>query len=135
LGLVLQGLVAVSLPGTLGQRWWTHGLKVLYAFEVVMIVFAMLFGGSEARSFSLAAAGVTLALHLLSVIIGDLMLEAVRWRKRVVNGLVLVTIALAVAGGLALWNAGWRAVLCGAPSERHANLATQKFCDSISTIR
>jgi patatin-related protein len=113
LGLLVQGLIAVSLPGTLNQRWWTHGLKVLYAFEVVMVAFAVLFGGPEARSFALTALGVTVTLHLLSLVTGDAMQSQANWRKRIVVATGVVLVALAAAGALAIHHGGWRSVLCG----------------------
>ena len=128
-GLLLQGLVAVSLPGTLNQRWWSHGLKVLYAFEFVLLILALLFGGSEARSLALTGLGLTLTVHLLSVVFGDVMRSQTNWRQRLALVSAIAVLALAVTGGLALHNAGWRSVLCGPPGDNpSSSAATAPFC-------
>ena len=121
LGLLAQGLVAVSLPGTLNHRLFRHGLKVLYAFEVVMLVFAMLFGGAESRNFALTALIVTLTVHLLSLVTGDLMHSKATWGKAVIGATAVAVFVLAVAGGMALRNGGPHAVVCGDRGDRQAS--------------
>ena len=121
LGLLAQGLVAVSLPGTLNHRLFRHGLKVLYAFEVVMLVFAMLFGGAESRNFALTALIVTLTVHLLSLVTGDLMHSKATWGKAVIGATAVAVFVLAVAGGMALRNGGPHAVVCGDRGDKQAS--------------
>lgn len=112
LGLMLQGIVAVSLPGTLNQRWWTHGVKVLYAFEVFALVVAILFGSSDMRTLALTALGVTFGVHLLTLIAGDAMREGKRWLHITVIGVLLVLIALAALGALVLGHQTLQQQLC-----------------------
>lgn len=104
LGLAVQGIVAVSLPGTLRQRWWTHGVKVLYAFELVALVMALFLGGAETRTVAVTALGVTAAVHLLTLIAGDVMREKKGWVKALAVGVVLTVLTLAVLGGRAVWH-------------------------------
>lgn len=102
LGLLLQGIVAVSLPGTLLQRWWTHGMKVLYAFEATALLFALLLGSGDMRTLAGTAIGLTLGLHLLSLIAGDLLRGRGRWLKLALSGLLIALLLLAGVGGFAL---------------------------------
>ena len=100
LGLMLQGIVAVSLPGTLNQRWWTHGMKVLYAFEVVLVVLAFLLGSPDMRTLAITALASTFGIHLLTLIAGDL----TRGRSRVLHlsmyFVLIVVVGLAIVGAL-----------------------------------
>jgi hypothetical protein len=73
LGLFLQGIVAVSFPGSLKQRWWSHAVKILYTFELVALGFSLLLGEETATRVSLTAFGVTAFAHLSTMVVGDLM--------------------------------------------------------------
>ena len=112
LGLALQGVVAVSLPGTLNQRWWTHGMKVLYAFEVVLVALAFLFGSPDLRTLAITALASTFGVHLLTLIAGDM----TRGRHRVLHVAMMVflaiVVALAVLGGLVLFHQGVQQAMC-----------------------
>lgn len=113
LGLMLQGIVAVSLPGTLNQRWWTHGVKVLYAFEAVLVVLAFVFGNADMRTLAITALASTFGVHLLTLMTGDLMREK---QHRIVHGAVMCVlgalIALALVGSLVLVHQGAQQQLC-----------------------
>ena len=129
-GLLAQGLIAVSLPGTLNHRLFRHGLKLLYAFEVVMLVFAMLFGGAESRNFALTALIVTLTLHLLSLVTGDLMQSKATWGRLIIGATAVVVLLLALAGGMALRNGGLHPVMCGDPGEtQFSNKLSAWLCE------
>lgn len=107
LGLLLQGVVAVSLPGTLRQRWWTHGMKVLYSFELVALLMALLVGSGDMRTLALTALGLTLGLHLLTLISGDFVLRRRTWLRVVLLSMGLLGIGLALLGAATLlWPAG-----------------------------
>lgn len=112
LGLMLQGIVAVSLPGTLNHRWWTHGVKVLYAFEVVALVAAIVFGSPDMRALALTALGVTFGVHLLTLIAGDAMRERNRWLHVTVLAVLVALIGLAALGALALGHQALQQQLC-----------------------
>ncbi len=130
LGLLLQGIVAVSLPGTLNQRWWTHGMKVLYAFEAVLVGLALVFGSPDMRTLALTALASTFGLHLLSMVAGDLTRgkngsEMFRVAMLVV---LLTTFLLAGVGALTLVHQGVQQQLCwtrpgGTPSGGPASWA------------
>lgn len=103
LGLMLQGIVAVSLPDTLAHRWWSHGVKVLYAFEVVALLFALVFGSGDMRTLAITAIGVTLGIHLLTLITGDLMRDRFTWLRISLFVLLMMLLLLAGLGALSLW--------------------------------
>ena len=112
LGLMLQGIVAVSLPGTLNRRWWTHGIKVLYAFEAVLVVLAFLFGNADMRTLAITALASTFGLHLLTMITGDIarsMSSTLHRAVMVVLGLVIV---FALIGGIVVFHQGAQQQLC-----------------------
>jgi patatin-related protein len=98
LGLMVQGIVAVSLPGTLNVRWWTHFVKILYAFEATFAVLALVFGNADMRSLAVTAIATTFAVHLLTMIIGDFIRGRGTWIYRAGIGLVLAIVAFAVIG-------------------------------------
>jgi patatin-related protein len=79
LGLVLQGVVALSVPRSLGQRWRSDAVRLLYGFEVLLLLLAWLTGGAELRWAALSALLVTVALHLLTLVAGDYVVGRNRW--------------------------------------------------------
>lgn len=113
MGLLLQGLVAVSLPGALAQRWWSHGIKVLYAFELTAVAAALLFGGGT-RSLALTALGVTVGVHLASLVIRDYMRHCNFWIKLMVNVTIVVVVTVAALGALMLAYQGVQQEMCWA---------------------
>jgi len=102
----------VALPGTLKNRLWTHALKLLYAFEIFAIVLALVWGGEGLRSAAVTAFGVTLGVHLLTLVAGDVMRERKRWLRIVVMAFVGVLVALAAVGGLTIFHQGTQQVMC-----------------------
>lgn len=112
LGLLLQGIVAVSLPGTLKHRWLTHGLKVLYAFELFLLAAALLFGGPDTRTLALSALGVTFGVQLLTWIAGDAMRQRRRWLHVAAAGVLAALLALAAVGALVLGSQTVQQGLC-----------------------
>ncbi len=96
LGLVLQGAMAVALPGTFGQRIFSNLLPRVYAVEVLLLVLALLFGDSGLRFTALSALGVTALAHLLTLLLRDVARNG--HRGKVIFG-VLLAIALALPAG------------------------------------
>ena len=137
LGLMLQGIVAVSLPGTLNQRWWTHGVKVLYAFEVVLIAFAVLLGSSDMRSLAITAFATTAGVHLLSLMVGDMMREKQKHVVRFVAiGMLTALVALAGIGTLALVHQGAQQQLCWIrPGEVEESGAAGWVCNRVGELQ
>ncbi len=122
-GLVAQGVVAVSIPGTLTTQVWRHAMKLLYAFEVVLLGLALLFGSVDLRTLAVSALATTIALHLLTLIVGDV-LRGTRRRWLYGSGIALFAALLFLAGVglLVLLHQGAEQAMCwsrgsdGAPS-------------------
>ena len=112
LGLMLQGIVAVSLPGTLNRRWWTHGVKVLYAFEGVLVVLAFLFGNADMRTLAITALASTFGVHLLTMITGDIARSVNSTLHRAVMVVLCFVIAFALIGGIVVFHQGAQQQLC-----------------------
>ena len=151
-GRSFQALLAVSTPGSILDKLRTHGLFMLYAFEVVVFVGALLFGSVDARNFALTAFGVTLALHIATLFTGDLLHRAgsdpeqTMWQKlawslagdvsmpRVVwlrrAGVAAVVVVLALAGlGLAGAMISGKGMLCGKPTPEAPRIGARAwFC-------
>ena len=132
LGLVLQGTVAVSLPGTLNQKWWTHGMKVLYAFEFVLVALSLLFGSPDMRTLSITALASTIGVHLLTLIAGDL----TRGKNRVLHFAMMcvlaVVVVLAGVGALVLTHQAAQQQLCWSkPTDAPRDGAAERVCGTV----
>jgi hypothetical protein len=110
-GLVAQGLLAVSMPGSLRGRWTSHVIKVLYAFELTMLAIGFLTGTEGMRTAALTAFGVTVAVHLAVLLLGDALKSRRAWRAKSAWILGVPFVLLALAGALALARVGWKALL------------------------
>ncbi len=118
LGLVLQGAMAVALPGTLGQRVFAHLLPKVYAIEGVLLLLALLFGDAGLRFTALSALGITAMAHLLTVLLRDVARGGHRG-KLILGGLAAAVLALVLvvpAGfGVLAYTQQRGAAVCGAP--------------------
>jgi patatin-related protein len=136
LGLMLQGIVAVSLPGTLNQRWWTHGVKLLYAFEALLIVFALFLGSSDMRSLALTGFAATLGIHLVTLIAGDVVREQGTWIRTLVAVLLIALVLLAGLGGVVFFHQATQQAMCwtNATSVESHSLAA-RICDRVHQLQ
>ena len=112
LGLMLQGIVAVSLPGTLNWNVWKHGVKVLYAFEAVLVVLAFLFGNADMRTLAITALASTFGVHLLTMITGDIVRGVSSTLHRAVMVVLGFVIVFALIGGIVVFHQGAQQQLC-----------------------
>jgi patatin-related protein len=112
-GLVAQGIVAVSIPGTLTTQVWRHAMKLLYAFEVVLLGLALLFGSTDLRTLAVSALATTVALHLLTLIVGDV-LRGTRRRWLYASGIAVFAALLffAAIGLLMVLHQGAEQAMC-----------------------
>ncbi|EJN11072.1 Protein of unknown function (DUF3376) [Bradyrhizobium sp. YR681] len=111
-GRALQALLTVSTPGSLSKSLYRHWLVLLYVFEAVIIVGALLLSAEPARTFGLTALAVTFFLHMASLITGDLIVGRRGWVKVAVFLLSFVVLVLAALGLLALRSGGLRVITC-----------------------
>jgi patatin-related protein len=110
-GLVAQGLLAISLPGSLRGRWASHVIKVLYAFEFTMLVIGFITGTESMRTAAMTAIGITATLHLAMLLLGDVLKSRRSWRAKSAWALGIPLVLLAAAGLLALIQVGWKPLL------------------------
>ena len=135
LGLTMQGLVAVSLPGTLNQRWWTHGVKVLYAFEGILVAAAFVFGSADLRTLAVTTFATTIGIHLLTLIAGDLARGSGRVFRLAMMAFVLALVALAGVGALTLVHRGAQQELCRTRPGDADTSAPGWMCDRIGSLQ
>lgn len=111
LGLAGQGLLAVSLPGSLRARWWSHVMKVLYAFLLVMLAAGLLLASEPVRTAAVTGLGVVATLHLAILLVADVLKSRRSWKAKSAWALGVPLVVLAALGVLALARVGWRALL------------------------
>lgn len=100
LGKVSWSLIEVAVPRSIPNLVFFHWLKLLYLFEVVLIVGSTLLLNATIQRFSLTAFAITLATHLTVLILGDQMQYKNKWFG-VVKGLgVALFVSLVVLGVL-----------------------------------
>lgn len=112
-GRFLQTLLAVSTPGSLRQSVFAHWLTTLYLFEATMFGGAWLLGAPTTQRVALTAFGLTAALHLASLLVGDLMQRQFGRAKVLAIAVVAVVLVLAGLGALGLLNGSLGVMLCG----------------------
>jgi hypothetical protein len=91
LGQVFWGLVEVAVPGSLLNLLVFHWLKVLYAFEIFLIVGAILLSADESVTrFGWTALGITAVINVVVLLLSDY----IRGRKPVLRALVALFVLL-----------------------------------------
>lgn len=73
LGQFFWGLVQVAVPNSIRHDLATHWLKLLYMFEIVVIVGGILLARPGAQQFGWLAFGITAFLNVLKLLLTDLM--------------------------------------------------------------
>src|SRR5436190_507879 len=72
LGQVFWGLVEVAVPGSLLNLLFFHWLKILYVFEVFLIVGAILLNADKAvTNFGWSALGITATINVVVLLLSD----------------------------------------------------------------
>ncbi|MEN3328141.1 MAG: hypothetical protein V7638_2948 [Acidobacteriota bacterium] len=111
LGQFFWGLVEVAVPGSLLNLLFFHWLKVIYAFEVFLIVASILLGQKDVTRFGWTALALTAALNLIVLLLGDYIRGRGRWWRLL---LVLFAVALlffATIGFGEIFGLEWKAKL------------------------
>ena len=103
-GRALQTLLTISTPGSLPQAIYRHWLGLLYIFEALIVGGSILFSSPPTRNFGLTAFGVTAALHLASLLTGDLIGRKRGFTILLAALLGLGLLGLAALGALALYS-------------------------------
>lgn len=81
LGQVFWGLVEVAAPNSLFNLLFRHWLKLLYFFQVILILGATLLVKPEVQQFGIVTLILTLAVHVTVLFLGDLMRGRTVWRN------------------------------------------------------
>lgn len=94
LGQIFWALVEVAVPRRLPNLIFRHWLKLLYFFEVVLIIGSTLLVAKEVQQFALTAFGITAGVHLAVQILNDLMQSKNKWVNliKAVGGVILVAL-------------------------------------------
>jgi patatin-related protein len=100
LGTIFWGLVEVSVPQSVPHLLFRHWLKLLYTFEVLMIVGATIFAKPEVSQFGWTAFGVTAGVNIVAWLLGDFIKGKTPVRRLIVFLFVAVVLILALIGAL-----------------------------------
>jgi hypothetical protein len=102
LGQIFWAMVEVAVPQSFPNLFFRHWLKLVYFLEALLIAGSTLLLHKEVQQFALTAFGITAAVHLAVVILGDLIQSRNRWANLVKAAAGVLLFALIVLGGLAL---------------------------------
>jgi patatin-related protein len=108
LGQFFWGLVEVAVPGSLLNLLFFHWLKILYAFEVFMIIGSILLAEKEITKFGWTALGLTAALNVIVLLLGDYIKGKGTWWRAILLLIVLAVLFLASLGLSELLGWGWK---------------------------
>jgi hypothetical protein len=114
-GQIFWALVEVAVPRSFPNLFFRHLLKLVYFLEALLIAGSTLLVAPDVQKFALTAFGLTAAIHLAVVILGDVLVSRNRWVNlgKLVGGVVLVLlIALGVVtlSGILGVNRSWEAI-------------------------
>ena len=100
---IFWGLVEVSVPRSFKALVFRYWLQLVYLVAAVMIVGGTIFVERTVQRFGLLLLGLTLAAHLASLALRDLILRRRRWIGAIAT---LLVIALLVLVGIGVANVG-----------------------------
>jgi len=117
-GRAVQALLTISIPGAPAKVIAHHWLMLLYLFEALIVAGSALFSSQSALNFGLSVFGLTVGLHLVTLLTGDL-IDRKRGKAILLVALLSVAVvALAAVGTFALLNQGLHGVMCtGGPQK------------------
>lgn len=112
-GRAVQALLTVATPGSLPKRLFQHWLVLLYAFELAVVFGALLLNEPATRNFALSALGITLVLHLATLVTGDVLERRMGWARTAAGAVLVALLAVASLGAVGLVRHGPAALACG----------------------
>ncbi|HEY2964620.1 MAG TPA: hypothetical protein VGJ37_19540, partial [Pyrinomonadaceae bacterium] len=98
LGQIFWGLVEVAVPGSILNMLVFHWLRLLYVFELVLIIVSFLFSAGDFLTFALKLFAVTAVINLAVLLLRDKMRSRRGWLVGVIVAAVLIVFALAGIG-------------------------------------
>jgi len=98
LGQLFWGLVEVAVPNSLMHLFFRHWLKVVYVFEAFLLVTSILLGADAVTKFAWTLLGLTLALTVVVLIVGDYIRGRSRWLRALTVLVIAAVFFFAVLG-------------------------------------
>jgi patatin-related protein len=102
-GRLFWGFVEVAVPRSLLAELFRYWLRLLYLFEVLLIAAGTLFVKPQVQLLGLVTLGVTVAIHIIILLLRDYMLGRRAWLRILVAFLVIALLILASVGAYALF--------------------------------
>jgi patatin-related protein len=100
LGTIFWGFIEVAVPNSMPHLLFRHWLKLLYTFEVLMIVGAAIFAKSEVSQLGWTAFGVTAGVNVVAWLLRDFIRGKGPVKRFVVFLFVAAFVILALIGAL-----------------------------------
>jgi len=98
-GQFFWGLVEVAIPGSLMNLFFHHWLKVIYAFEVFLIVASILLNADSAiTKLGWTTLGLTVTLNIVVLLLGDYIRGRGRWLRGLMVFVIAAVLFFAVLG-------------------------------------
>lgn len=114
LGQAFWGLVEVAVPGGILNLLMMHWLRVLYVFELLLIVLGFVFSAPAAmQTFALKIFAVTVVINVAVLLLRDKMRGKRGWLKGLVIGVIVLIGLLAFIGAADLLGFGLSQKLTG----------------------
>jgi patatin-related protein len=108
MGQFFWGLVEVAVPGSFGNLFFFHWLKIVYAFEGFLIAGSILLNANpDVTKFGWTALALTVALHVIVLLLGDYIRGKGRWLRAGLVFVVAVVLFLTTIGFGELAGWGW----------------------------
>ncbi|HEU4834399.1 MAG TPA: patatin-like protein [Pyrinomonadaceae bacterium] len=111
LGQFFWGLVEVAVPGSLLNLFFLHWLKIIYAFEIFLIVASILLGQKDVTRFGWTALALTAALNLIVLLLGDYIRGRGRWWRALLVLFAVAFLFFATIGFGEVFGLEWKAKL------------------------
>jgi len=111
LGQFFWGLVEVAVPGSLLNLFFFHWLKIIYAFEIFLIVASILLGQKDVTRFGWTALALTAALNLIVLLLGDYIRGRGKWWRLLLVLFAMALLFFATIGVGEVFGLEWRAKL------------------------
>lgn len=97
-GQIFWGLIEVAVPGSILNLLALHWLRLLYVFELILIIVSFLFSSAEFLTFGLKLFAVTVVINLAVLLLRDKMRSKRGWLFGLIVLVVLSVFALAGIG-------------------------------------
>jgi hypothetical protein len=101
-GQIFTSLVEVSVPRSIPNLLLRHWIKLLYMFEVFVIVGATILAKSGAAQFGWTLLGITVSVNVITWWLSDFMQRRLTILRFIISLLATVFALLALVGGLKL---------------------------------